>query len=185
MCMLTYSCVPWLILIVPWRIHMCAMANLYVCHDAIICVPWRIYMCAMAHSYVRHDFFWMRHDSSSVCRNSFICVLWRIRMWTMTHCSGGDGGRCLSLSSIALKKEWVVSLWHGNVMTSPVRHDSFIYVTHSCVTWLIHVRDMTHSYVCHGSVTWMIYICVTLTRGHCDMATSWAALFVATCCIVL
>ena len=36
-------------------------------------------------------------------------------------------------------------------------HDSFI-----CVTWLIHMCDMTHSYMWHDSfiyVTWLIHIC--------------------------
>jgi len=39
---------------------------------------------------------------------------------------------------------------------SYVRHDSFI-----CVTWLIHMCDMTHSYVWHDSficATWLIYV---------------------------
>jgi len=40
-----------------------------------------------------------------------------------------------------------------------VWHDSFI-----CVTWLIHMCDMTHSYVWHDSficVTWLLFECVT------------------------
>jgi len=43
-----------------------------------------------------------------------------------------------------------------------VWHDSFI-----CVTWLIHMCDMTHSYVWHDSficvtcVTWLIHVCKT------------------------
>jgi len=40
---------------------------------------------------------------------------------------------------------------------SHVRHDSFI-----CVTWLIHMRDMTRLYVYRDSficVSWLIYLC--------------------------
>jgi len=66
-----------------------------------------------------------------------------------------------------------------------VWHDSFI-----CVTWLIHMCDMTHSYVWHDSficVTWLIHMCdmnhsfvwhdsfICLTRliHMCDMADSY------------
>jgi len=44
-----------------------------------------------------------------------------------------------------------------------VWHDSFI-----CVTWLIHVCDMTHSYVWHDSficVTWLVHVC-DMTRSY-------------------
>ena len=61
---------------------------------------------------------------------------------------------------------WLIHVWH----------DSFI-----CVTWLIHVCDMTHSYVWHDSficVTWLIHIC-DVTHSYawhdsftCDMTHS-------------
>ena len=44
-----------------------------------------------------------------------------------------------------------------------VRHDAFI-----CVTWLIHMRDMTHSYVWHDA-----FICVTWRIHMCDMTHSY------------
>jgi len=47
-------------------------------------------------------------------------------------------------------------------MHSYVWHDSFI-----CVTWLIHMCDMTHSYVWHDS-----FICVTWCIHMCDMLCS-------------
>ena len=64
-------------------------------------------------------------------------------------------------------------------------HDSFI-----CVTWLIHMCDITHSYVWHDSficVTWLIhmcdithayvwhdsFICVTWLIHMCDMTHSY------------
>ena len=54
----------------------------------------------------------------------------------------------------------VTWLIHMCDITHPyVWHDSFI-----CVTWLIHMRDMTHSYVWHDS-----FICVTWHILRCDM----------------
>jgi len=44
-----------------------------------------------------------------------------------------------------------------------MRHDSLI-----CVTWLIHMCDMTHSYVWHDS-----FICVTWFIHMCDMIHSY------------
>jgi len=41
-------------------------------------------------------------------------------------------------------------------------------VTRMCVTWLIHVHDMTHSYVWHDS-----FICVTWLIHMCDMTHSY------------
>jgi len=45
-------------------------------------------------------------------------------------------------------------------------------VTRSCVTWLIHICDMTHIYVWHDSficVTWLIHMCVTRHIHMCEM----------------
>ena len=42
---------------------------------------------------------------------------------------------------------------------SYVWHDSFI-----CVTWLIHMCDMTHSYVCHESSTWGAVQCEEIEK---------------------
>ena len=54
---------------------------------------------------------------------------------------------------------------------SCVRHDSFI-----CVTCLIHMCNMTHSYVWHDSficVTWLIHMCDMTHLCMCDMARPW------------
>ena len=86
------------------------------------------------------------------------------------------------------------SSWYGN--------DSFI-----CVTWLIHMCDMTHSYVWHDSsngcsslygndsficVTWLIHMCdmthpmdlVCCMWKHFAARTPCAFLFGAVCCSV-
>ena len=50
---------------------------------------------------------------------------------------------------------WLIHMC--DVTHSYVWHDSFI-----CATWLVHMCDMTHSYVWHDSficVTWLVHIC--------------------------
>jgi len=58
---------------------------------------------------------------------------------------------------------------------SYVWHDSFI-----CVTWLIHMCDMTHSYVWHDSficVTWTEYMYyITQLYMWCEPCFSWVVL---------
>ena len=51
------------------------------------------------------------------------------------------------------------------------RHDSFI-----CVTWLIHMCDVTHSYKWHGPFifkTWLLYKWETWLIHTCDMTHSY------------
>ena len=75
--------------------------------------------------------------------------------WVMPHMwrrLGHWGGRhhVTHDSSEQESCEWVMSY-------SYVCHDSFM-----CVTWLIHMCDMTHSCVWHDSficVTWLIHVC--------------------------
>jgi len=65
---------------------------------------------------------------------------------------------------------------HDESVVRVVWHDAFI-----CVTWIIHVKDMTHSYVCHDSFIcdvwhdlfiWLIYMC-DMTHSYCDMTRSY------------
>jgi len=55
----------------PWLIHMCDMAHLYVCHDASMSVTWLMHRCDVTHSCVWHD--------------SCICGTWLIHLCDMTH----------------------------------------------------------------------------------------------------
>ena len=99
-------------------------------------------LCDMTRSYVWHDsFMFVWHESFiRVWHDSFLCV-------RSTHSY----------------------VWHDSFMC--VWHDWFICatglahlwdITHSSVTWLIHVCDMTHSYVWHVSfmcMAWLIHMC--------------------------
>jgi len=69
-----------------------------------------------------------------------------------------------------------------------IRHTSRVHVTHMndssiCVTWTLHMCDMTHPYVWHELLTcdvWRIHTCATRLMLHmCDMTYShvWHELF--------
>jgi len=147
----------------------CDVTHSRVWHDAFICVAWLIH--------VWHDSF------VCVIRTSFIRVAWLIHVRDMTHpqtkwmylpplcwrtgCVWHDAFMCVV---------WLIHVWHDSF----VRVKSFIHmfdVTHSCawhdsstdkmnvfasfvlkvcacVTWLVHVRGVTHS-----RVTWLIRTC--------------------------
>jgi len=62
---------------------------------------------------------------------------------------------------------------------SEIAHVVHECVTFICVTWLIHICDMTHSYVWHDS-----FICVTWLIHMCDMTYSyvWHDSFICVTC---
>jgi len=91
---------------------------------------------------------WSMKDSY-VWHDVLLCVTWLIHMcdithhmndviWTISH--GQNHGSCHRYECCDL----IWMMWSKN--DSYVWHDSFI-----CVTWLIHMCDMTHSYVWHDS----------------------------------
>ena len=65
-----------------------------------------------------------------------------------------------------------------------VWRDSF-----ACVTWLIHVCDVTHSYVWRDSfvrVTWLIHMCDVTHSYVCDVSHSyvWCDSFICATCLI-
>jgi len=140
-----------------------------VCVLSILCTP--RYMCDMTHSCVWHDSLTPRTSYARVnshlevthwyvWHDSFIwvtwlihtCVIWLIHMCDMTHSYvWHDSRTCTHLEGSFL--------WYDpfiNIMWSKHTRD----MTHSCVTWLIQICDMTHSYVWRDSliqVTWLTH----------------------------
>ena len=118
---------------VPWLIH--------TCHDSFIrtmtnsYVPWHIHMC--------HDTF--------ICAMTYSYVPWLIH-----------------------KVQWLIHMWHDSVdrwadstngiVRSLIELDAYSHVWHDsfiCVTWLIHICDMTNPHVWYDSfirVAWLTHL---------------------------
>ena len=110
----------------------CDVSQLYVWHDSFICATWSIHMCDMTCSYVGHTSFvrvtWLIHRC-----DAFIC------MCDVTHSHARDITHSYVWQDLFME-------WRDSVIGAIC-----LFV---CVTWLIHMRDMTHrrdmySYVWH------------------------------------
>jgi len=114
-------------------------------------VTWHIHTCDISHSHLR--------------RKSFTAVTWHVshlHMCDVTH------------SHICDMKLQKTTLTH-------MRQDIFICVTcviHegdmswlTCVTWLMHIRDMT-SYMGITASTWLMHVCAVTHSRICDMTDS-------------
>jgi len=150
---------------VTWLIDMCDVTRWYVWRDSLIyvtwlvhileeegaipkttihCIPWLMTMCDMFDSYVWHD--------------SFICVSWLVHLCDMTRLYSVGGGNHQETTNIACCAFHVTHMnesFHTNESVLRLIHWSHIRMTHlyvwhdscTCVTWLMHMCDMTHSYV--------------------------------------
>ena len=124
-------------------------AQLNMWHDSLICVIWlicmcdttywyawgRVHMCDMTYSQVLLDSFYVWHELQVILRKR--ATNYRALLQKMTY------------NSKASYRSSPPSMCEMN--HSYVWNDSFI-----CMTWLIHVWDVTHSHVCYCS-----FICVT------------------------
>ena len=112
-------------------ICMCIMTiHIWMRHILLMKHTWHSYVYA-CHSYVYYD---DTHISSICVCMSFICVLWWYTY--VIH-------MCIMMIHI---NESCIHLHPHS------RHDSF-----TCVTWLIHMCDMTHSHVWHDSEKTCVY----------------------------
>ena len=163
-----YTCV-WrdVFMRVKWIIHMCDVTYSCAWHDSFWCVTWLIHMCDITHSYVWHDPFICATELIHMCDMTHPRVTW---LNNMQHDMLSHGTHLESCCRHTY--EWVMShilmrhdmLSHGThlkmcamTQTQDVCHDSSI-----CMTWLIHMCDVTHPYVWHDSficVTWLIHVC--------------------------
>jgi len=129
-----------------WLVHMCDMTHSYVWRDAFIRVTRRVHMCDMTHSYVCRDSFicltWHIHMCAYVWHDSFICEMRPVHVWNVRL-------SCLHHDKL-IRVTWLLICVVRDMTHSYVRCDPFMcemWLTHVCVSWLIHMCDMTHSYV--------------------------------------
>jgi len=153
---------------VTWLIHMCDMTPSYVWHDIFISSSTKLpsgllsltnsHMCDVTHSYVWHDSFicvtWLdhfiEHDLAHLRSpsNTYIrCVTWLIHMYDVAHSYVGHDSFIL----------WSTKLPRGFLSNS---FNEFIHprcwnTCIRCVTWPLHMCDITLSYAWHDS-----FICV-------------------------
>ena len=135
----------------------------YVWHNSFKCATWLIHMCDMTHSYLWHGLF--------ICDLTRSCVTWLIR--TRHSLAVYRGYTTCNPCDMVTHMNESCHTWtrfiHMCVLIC-LWHDSFI-----CVTWLIHMCDMTHSYVIWLIPMWYdSFICDTtlLYAG-----TTWRGLF--------
>ena len=76
----SFICVPWLVHMYAWVIHMCAMTHSYVPHDSFICVPWLIHMCAMCLPNTAS-----RSNHITTCVHTSPYCAWKVKEITHTH----------------------------------------------------------------------------------------------------
>jgi len=176
-----------------WLIHICDLTQkwrdrsqqdtcvflyiLYVWHDSFLYVTWLIPVCDMnsirdmADSYVSLKNVGTDHTGRMCAMYIHVCVMWHILICDPDII-------CYTWHDSFLYVTWLIHTWLKNSRTDHSR----IYVcplyNHVCVTWLIPVRDMTHSCTWHDYCMWHdSFIHVTSFQCVC------ACVFV--CCFVL
>jgi len=175
---------------VTWLIYTCGMIHSYVWHDLFLRETWLIHMCDMTHLYVWHDFsicvtskLGNLHLNSAalgpevrvmthlrVWHDSFMCDFFFCETWLIPMCDMTDymcdmtfpyvcRVNCGICTLIALHRASRFVTWFYVHMS----HALFI-----CVTWCIHMCDMTHLHLRQDScicATWLIHMC-DMTRWH-------------------
>jgi len=162
-----------------WLIHACDMIYSYVWHASCGKETWRIYLCVMTHSLRDWRIHMCDVPHSTQKHDSFICVtclIWKRNM-THSHVCYGAFITWLMYSHI-----WCSSFnsetWSIHMCDMPhleKKHDAFTcvlwrihHVTDICtrVTFLIQLRDRTHSHV------WCLIHMCDITHPH-----AWRASF--------
>jgi len=177
----------------------------YVWHDSFICVTWLTPQCgfAMTHSpsYVWIHWFtcvtWLTHTCDMTLFIGLPChcalQLPHAYMWhdlfnhvrhDSLHRVGRPCHRALHLPHAYVWRDSFIHVWHDSLhrIGRPGKH--FPPSSCMCVTWLVHVCDMTRSHVwhdslhrpCHGTLHLFFptsCMCVTWLIQMCDMTHSY------------
>jgi len=165
---------------------MCDMNSSYACVAVCCGVLHRVAVCCsvLQPSYVWNELFIrVRNDSSirrkrlfrrgisEILHEYWTCVTW-VFMW---HTSFVE-----ACNASFVEVQYSCEISHIKCLTCP--HLSLIEAFQkywTCVTWLIHMFDMTHSYMRHDSFkfeTWLIHMCdMTHACGWHDscMCVTW------------
>ena len=115
----------------------------HVWHDSFTCVAWLIHMCGMTHS----------HNNILVHVNATTTIEWVVTFTRVTR-----RVRCCCIHMHVVEQLLCMLLYNNSSACSCIH----TYVT--CVTWLIHMCDMTHSHVAAQQLFCMFmytYICMT------------------------
>jgi len=82
---------------------------------------------------------------------------------------------------------WPIHMWDiASLVVTWLRHDSFLYLHQTCVTWLIHMCDMTYPYVGHDPFicgTWPIHMwdIISLVMSEQIEGSTWHDSFICWC----
>ena len=130
---------------VTWLIRMCDMTHPQVWHGSFTWATGLVHTCDMTHSHVRHD-----HSAADVCDTASPPHphMMPIAIFPRDSHAWLHSFTCDSFT------------WGSHIPHSHGRHDLFTRVWHdsfTCVTWLIHMCEMTHSHVRHNSFTCMTW----------------------------
>ena len=133
-------------------------------HDSFVCVTWLMHLCEITHVYEWHD--------------SFICVTWLIYRHQRSWRPQGNDGRFFFLENV-WPDSYICTVptqlatqgqWWSIFSTQRLHRRQWWQRCSKCVTWLIHMCDMTPSQVCHDSFvfeTWLVHTCKMTPSYEC------------------
>jgi len=149
-----------------WLNHTLDVTHSYVRYDAFVCATWPVVLWYTSLRGRRESLSIFRSSNvthANVGCDSFVRGAWLIRTCDVTHSyTWYDSFVCVTWHVLS----WHIILWgrRENLSHATCDHmwsrDLLI-----CVTWLIHIRNVTHLYVGHDSLTCAMRL-VVYVRCH-------------------
>jgi len=156
-----------------WRIHICKIRGVWALFSSLIL------SCSLTLtlSHSQTQWYWVLVENIV----SFIGLFCKRDLWFQYQRESGTAYEGTRESARARERERTrgrdkLSLSDSFASEIWLMTHSYCDVTHSYVTWLIHMCDVTHSYVCHDSFT-----CATWLIHMCDMTHSYVAWLIHMC----